>query len=85
MTAAVCVCARLCLCVFVRSLRRGLAPYVGPHLLAGEDYELQALIKTGFVYSPACMQQQQKQYDPSDAGTLPGREKGLCEHSEREK
>ena len=45
-----------CLCVFVRvmSLRRGLAPYVGPHLQAGEDYEQQGLIKTGFVYPPAC-------------------------------
>jgi len=41
-------------CVSVLSLRCGLAPYVGPHLLAGEDYELQALIKTGFVYPPAC-------------------------------
>lgn len=78
-----CMRTRLCLCVFALSRRRGLAPYVGPHLLAGEDYELQALIKTGFVYSPACTQRQQKQYDPSVAGTPPGCEKGLCEHSER--
>lgn len=64
-----------CGCVFVHEfvlpLRRSLAPYVGPHLLAGGDYEIQGLIKTGFVYPPACTWRQQKQYDPTVAGPPP--------------
>lgn len=39
-------------------LHRVLAPYVGPHLLLGRGLSIQALIKSGFVYPPACKQKQ---------------------------
>lgn len=58
------VCARL-----LRAVSSSWSlPICWPSPAGGQDYELQALIKTGFVYPPACARRQQKQYDLSFAG-----------------
>ena len=69
-SCSVCICVCVCLCVCVVH-EHSCCPLVvvSPHMLAltcwpAEDYELQALIKTGFVYPPACTRRQQKQCDP---------------------